>query len=112
MKDFLDMLHITTYQDGQGTKKWTVAKLAEEIGSSRSRVIDVLNSKPGHGRRIRPKLARLIRQKFPMWCGMLAALNWDENGRLTTGERAIRQGELKFVKSVWPFDVRLRMVPR
>jgi hypothetical protein len=99
VQDFLDMLHMT-YQDGQGTHKWTVQKLANEICASRPRVTDVLNNKPGHGGHLRRKLAKLMRQKLPMWRGMLAALNWDEDGRLMIKDEPDHQKEFKFLKSV------------
>ena len=102
MNDFLDILHKQTPPAGQGTNKWTVAKMAEKIGACRCRVNDALNNRPGTGGHLRRKLAKLIIQEFPATCkDMLAVLKWDENGcRLTTGERANQQNELKFVKSV------------
>jgi hypothetical protein len=97
--DFLEMLRMSLrYQDGQWTKNWSVKILAKDIHEKLCSVINALNNKPGHSRRIRLKLARFIRLKFPMWLGMLAALNWDECGRLLATEKLDPQEVFKFVK--------------
>jgi hypothetical protein len=97
--DFMEMLRESPlYQDGVVVKKWTIAKLAEEICASRPRVTEVLNNKHGHGGHLRPKLARLIRRKFSKWREMLAALHWDESGSLLTRKTPNPQTEFQFVK--------------
>jgi hypothetical protein len=61
---------------------WTVARLAREMGSSRAHVAEVLNNVPGHGHRTRPKLISVLRSNFAFWRDMVAALGWDERGKL------------------------------
>lgn len=96
---FMEMLRESPlYQDGQLTRTWSLGKVAQKISENLCRVIDVLNNKPGHSPRIRLKLARFIRRTFPMWCGMLAALNWDECGRLLAREKPDPQEEFQFVR--------------
>ena len=56
--------------------QWTVTRLAGAIGANRAHVNDVLNNKPGHGCRTRPKLVALFRLEFPNWEQVLKSLDW------------------------------------
>ena len=65
---------------------WTVDDLAHAVGSSRSHVTEVLNNAPGHGHCTRAKLVSVFRSNFTYWRDMVAALGWDERGKLLTTE--------------------------
>lgn len=63
-----------------GKRLWTVARVAEEIGSGRAHVVQVLANKPGRGGHTRKRLIRFFRGNFTYWRDMLAALGWTEEG--------------------------------
>lgn len=67
-------------RDERGKRRWTVARIAERIGSNRSHVNEVLNNKPGHGYRTRRKLVGFFKANFENWNELLAALGWKEDG--------------------------------
>ena len=82
--DFLDMLHRHVTREN---KKWTIARLAREIGSGRCHVNRVLLNAEGHGHQTRRKLVALFMREFPvMWRAMVASLGWTEEGGIKKAE--------------------------
>jgi hypothetical protein len=66
---------LSLQKDARG-ERMTVAKLAEQIHSSRSHVTMVLGNMPGRGHHTRRKLAPLLN------AAMLQALGWDRIGQM------------------------------
>lgn len=87
--EFMELLH--QHQHASGVR-FTVGLLAEEIGSGRAHVSQVLRNVPGdkgqrygrgRGGRTRGKLANFFRKQFPgSAAAMLRALGWDERGAI------------------------------
>src|SRR5579872_4290787 len=75
-------------RDG-GRPRWTVEKMAEEIGVSRPRLTDTLNNKPGRGGQIRRKAVAFFKREFATtWPEILKELGWDEAGKRLTAKNA------------------------
>jgi transcriptional regulator with XRE-family HTH domain len=66
---------------------WTVSRLAEAAGVSRCHLSEVLANTPGRGGIVRRKVAKFLKP------AELAALGWDEKGKLVSREGSEESGE-------------------
>lgn len=86
---------LRSVRDAKGRPLWTVGRIAETIYASRATVSDALNNRSRRGRVTRVKLVKFFKREFSgTWRQILAALEWDENGRIVPrGKSHVEQTE-------------------